>query len=268
VSLQEGYSPADVLRDAGRRSPGLLVSVRSAEEAQAALRGGADWIDLKEPRRGPLGAVDAATAGQVAARMRGMAPLSAAADELRDWSGGAARELLAVEGVSLLKLGLSGCRGIEWPPLWRHAQQEIAEGGRELVAVIYADAELARSPSAGEIIDVAAAAACRWLLIDTFDKVAGALHDYVDNTALRDLLDRARSAGMATVVAGSLNADSIAKLPMELIDMVAVRGAVCPRGRSGVVRRERVAELRVLIAAHAGRQGLANGVFPEPKTFA
>ena len=36
----------------------LLVSVRCAEEATAALAGGADIIDVKEPRRGSLGRAD------------------------------------------------------------------------------------------------------------------------------------------------------------------------------------------------------------------
>ena len=35
----------------------LLVSVRSAEEAAAALAGGADLIDAKDPAAGPLGPV-------------------------------------------------------------------------------------------------------------------------------------------------------------------------------------------------------------------
>src|SRR4051812_47948913 len=35
----------------------LLVSVRSAKEVEAALAGGADIIDAKEPSRGSLGAV-------------------------------------------------------------------------------------------------------------------------------------------------------------------------------------------------------------------
>ena len=35
----------------------LLVSVRSAAEARAALSGGADIIDAKEPSLGSLGAV-------------------------------------------------------------------------------------------------------------------------------------------------------------------------------------------------------------------
>ena len=33
----------------------LLVSVRSADEAEAAIAGGADVIDVKEPSHGPLG---------------------------------------------------------------------------------------------------------------------------------------------------------------------------------------------------------------------
>ena len=36
----------------------LLVSVRSEEEARAALAGGAEIIDAKEPSRGALGAVE------------------------------------------------------------------------------------------------------------------------------------------------------------------------------------------------------------------
>ena len=39
-------------------APGLLVSVRSAAEALAALAGGADVIDVKEPNQGSLGAAD------------------------------------------------------------------------------------------------------------------------------------------------------------------------------------------------------------------
>ena len=36
----------------------LLVSVRNASEARAAINGGADVIDIKEPDHGPLGMAD------------------------------------------------------------------------------------------------------------------------------------------------------------------------------------------------------------------
>ena len=37
---------------------GLLVSVRSVEEARAAVEGGCAVLDVKEPSRGPLGMAD------------------------------------------------------------------------------------------------------------------------------------------------------------------------------------------------------------------
>ena len=42
---------------------GLLVSVRSAEEAITAVKAGADLIDVKEPARGPLGMAEAEVVG-------------------------------------------------------------------------------------------------------------------------------------------------------------------------------------------------------------
>src|SRR5215213_5588834 len=115
----------------------LLVSVRDAAEAEAALEGGADWIDLKEPARGALGAVDASTAREVIACIAGRAPVSAAAGELADWRGAHSRELLEIAGVSHLKLGLAGCGGKAWRSEWEAARIEIEAAGKQLAAVIY-----------------------------------------------------------------------------------------------------------------------------------
>ena len=62
--------------------PKLLVSVRDVSEAAAALAGGADWIDLKEPFTGPLGAVDVETAEGVVECVAGRCQVSAALGEL------------------------------------------------------------------------------------------------------------------------------------------------------------------------------------------
>ena len=62
----------------------LLVSVRSAEEVAAALAGGADIIDAKEPARGSLGAVTATVLSAIAART----PRPGAGLELIASSGG------------------------------------------------------------------------------------------------------------------------------------------------------------------------------------
>ncbi|MFM9068482.1 MAG: (5-formylfuran-3-yl)methyl phosphate synthase, partial [Planctomycetota bacterium] len=56
----------------------LLVSVRNAQEAQAAHRGGAQLIDLKEPRQGSLGAVPPADWPSIQAALPSSVPLSVA----------------------------------------------------------------------------------------------------------------------------------------------------------------------------------------------
>src|SRR5258708_20746520 len=61
----------------------LLVSVRSAAEAEAALAGGAGLIDVKEPLRGPLGRADNAIVRSVIAPGARTPPVSAALGELR-----------------------------------------------------------------------------------------------------------------------------------------------------------------------------------------
>jgi uncharacterized protein (UPF0264 family) len=70
---------------------GLLVSVRSAAEAEAALAGGAGLIDVQEPGRGSLGRADAETVAAVLRAVAGRRPVSAALGELTE--GGASPSL-------------------------------------------------------------------------------------------------------------------------------------------------------------------------------
>jgi uncharacterized protein (UPF0264 family) len=225
-------------------TPRLLVSVRDAAEAVEALAGGADWIDLKEPRRGPLGAVDAVTARDVVDVVAGRVPVSAAAGELCDWPGAAA-ELLDVDGFSLLKLGLAGCADRNaWPDAWRRAHERIAAAGKQLTAVIYADSIAASAPPAHSILGAAAQLSCPWVLWDTFDKAGAPLAQHISDMQLATLLFAARRHGMKSVVAGRLSPASISLLPGELIDMIGVRGAACRGSRDSTVCRECVAELR------------------------
>src|SRR5690349_523330 len=126
----------------------LLISVRDAEEAQIAAREGADLVDIKEPRRGPLGAADAETIQAIAQTLGGQVPLSAARGELL-----AAADLPdALAGrLSYVKFGLAGCaQQRDWPELWARqlARLSVNTG---LVAVVYADSQAARAPAPEEV---------------------------------------------------------------------------------------------------------------------
>ena len=87
----------------------LLISVAGPAEARAALRGGADVIDAKDPRRGALGPVSLQRLAAIRAAVAGARPLSAAVGDAtsEDAVAGAVAAAQSV-GVAFVKLGLAG----------------------------------------------------------------------------------------------------------------------------------------------------------------
>ncbi len=223
--------------------PRLLVSVRNAEEVVAAVEGGADWIDLKEPLAGPLGAVTAKVAKQVLERVAGCRPVSAALGELLDWPNASAQKLLDLEGIGVVKLGLAGCRTQNsWQRLWQAAADQVADFGKTLVAVAYADWSQAQAPSPQEVLACTGETQGRYLLIDTFDKLSGSLFEHLSTSELQTILCLAKRASIQTVVAGGLLCTTLDQLPEEGVDLVAARGGVCDGDRTGLVRQHLVAD--------------------------
>jgi len=229
--------------------PRLLVSVRNADEVTAAIEGGADWIDLKEPLAGPLGSVDVEVAIQVVERVAGRKPISAALGELLDWPDSPSRSLLDIEEITVVKLGLAGCQARDdWQSFWQAAAEMVGDFGKTLVAVAYADWHQAQSPPPKEVLACSEANQCRFLLIDTFDKQNGAVFDHLSSFELQEIFSLAKSASLQSVIAGSLAQNTLAELPTEGIDLVAVRGAVCAGERTETIHQERVAEFCKAVA--------------------
>jgi uncharacterized protein (UPF0264 family) len=229
----------------------LLVSVRSAIEAQAALAGGADYIDVKEPSRGPLGFADAGVLRAIAAQVGDRAVLSAALGELGDALPSAS--LASLENYRFAKLGLAGVREISgWPQQWRTVVANLPPR-TEPVAVAYADWRTCGAPSPAEIFAQAGALnrPCRALLVDTFAKSGATIFQFISTGELADVLAAARAQGMRTLVAGSLRQVHLPQIIALSPDVVAVRGAVCVGGREGNVDPARVAEFRAELARHS-----------------
>lgn len=221
---------------------GLLVSVRDAEEALIALRGGADIIDVKEPRNGSLGAADSKVWRAVHERIAGRAPLSAALGELASCVvRGTMKDL---DGYRFAKFGLAGCQDVAgWPQRWR-ATLSLLPAEVAPVAVAYADFEQARAPDPSHVLAQAMHFKCAALLLDTFEKSNGDLFDYLTPSRLSQLIQQARNAGLLVVLAGSLSSDSIVKAVKLSPDYVAVRGAVCRGDRSAGIDQQLVRRLR------------------------
>jgi (5-formylfuran-3-yl)methyl phosphate synthase len=214
------------------RPAGLLVSVRSAVEAEWALEGGAHLIDVKEPRHGSLGRPKGARVAEVVARVGGRRPVSVALGELSD---PADAEPHPGPGLAFAKWGLSRLGGSpDWRPRWREACRRVAavDPACRVVAVAYADWARAGAPSLAEVRALAHEQPGGVLLVDTFQKIpAQTLLDFLSVDEVVRLCRSCREACVRVALAGSLGAAEIEALRPAEPDWFAVRGAVCDGGR-------------------------------------
>lgn len=226
---------------------GLLVSVRSAAEAETALGAGACVIDVKEPARGPLGCADPAVWRLVVEVVGSRAPVSVALGEITEWETRAGLDESAWAGILWRKIGLAGVGDdLDWARRWKSVRARMA-GLAGWIAVVYADHEVARAPHPDAVVEAAIEAGCAGVLIDTWDK-RGPGRDLLDRAWLRRIA-QARGAGLRVALAGGLDAVAIRRMAALKPDLFAVRGAACRDGqRDSVVDADRVAAL----AAAAG----------------
>ncbi len=225
----------------------LLVSVATAADAAAALAGGADVIDAKDPAAGALGAVSLATLCEIRAAVDGARPLTAALGDAADTGDVGARAFAVAEaGAALVKVGFAGvtdaARAAE---LGAAAVRGAASGGAGVVLVAYADAARVGSLEPGVLVAVAADAGARGVLLDTADKGGPGLLGCMTPAALAEWVAAARAAGLLVALAGRLTAEDVGVVRALRPDVVGVRGAVCDGGRSGTVSAARVRALRL-----------------------
>lgn len=233
----------------------LLVSVRDASEACAAIAAGVDLIDVKEPTRGSLGAASGEVVAEVSAVLAGRVPLSVACGELLDDSQQAGRWSGDYQGrINFAKVGLAGCAAVaNWSERWRRAMADWPASVSP-VAVVYADWQMCGGPAPENVLHYAGKLRCRALLVDTFDKSAGNLLSHLSIDELEALGVQVREQGLMYVLAGSLDVASIKAVASLEPDYVAVRGAVCSGSREGTISEEKVREIKsVLETARAKR---------------
>lgn len=237
----------------------LLVSVRSEAEVAAALSGGADIVDAKEPALGSLGPVDAEVLAAIAARVPESVPLSIALGDFREADAARAAILAAISAVATnghaaphyLKLGFAGRRAASGvTAVLAAARRAAGTGARSpiIVPVAYADHDAAGAPSPEVVLQAAVAAGAGALLVDTWSKDGRGLLDHLPLDRLARLSDRVRGAGLLFAVAGSLDLASVGRVA-GLADVIGVRGAACTGGRMGAVDGGRVRELRHRLGA-------------------
>ncbi len=206
----------------------MLVSVRDVSEAQVAAQGGADFIDLKEPRDGALGALGIATIAAIVQALREQGsrlPISATIGDLpmNDRDAILARvDAVAACGVDYVKVG------IERTAAARAMLDALAGSGHAIVPVFIADRGL-------DLEQVEHACALRFpaLMVDTADKLAGSLFDVLSGAELRRFVTAVRASGALVGLAGALRRPQLAALRALGPDFAGFRSAVCAGDRRG-----------------------------------
>lgn len=226
----------------------LLVSVRDADEAMDAVAAGVDLIDLKEPRNGPLGAVDFDTMATAGDRVAGRRPMSVALGELADFDFEHPRR--PPPGIDYFKLGLAGQSE---NPTWRRSLATAVEalsGPARGVAVVYADWRAAVAPAPEDVLRAARDLRLGAVLVDTWNKSAGGLLDLWLLDEVATIVAAIQETSALAVIAGGLTANAIVRILPLAPDYVAVRSAVCLESREGRLSFELAEQLARVV--HAG----------------
>src|SRR5690348_14689605 len=263
-------------RGQGRTSMRLLISVSSGAEVEAALEGGADIIDAKDPAAGPLGAVSGRALGEIVRAVDGRLPVSAALGDASDEVAVAlAARRVATHRLAYLKIGFAGISDRERVESLVAAAVHgacLVSASIGVIAVGYADylrPDVA-SLSPWWLVEAAERAGALGVLLDTAVKHRGppssghvsGLFRAMSQAHVSAWIRHAHDADLTVAVAGGLAGADLSVLRSLGADVVGVRGAACEGGdRLAQVSRANVEPL----ARSAGRRswpGSAIGARP------
>lgn len=219
------------------------------EEAKAALDGGADILDVKNPKEGSLGANFPWAIRSVAVLAAGIVPVSATIGDLPYKPGTASLAALgaAHSGADYVKAGLLGVKTSE------EAEEMLAgivravkdyDGRKKVVAAAYSDYARAGSIPPLELPPAAARAGADVIMVDTAKKDGRSTFEFMSPDELRGFVNAGHDLGMEVALAGTIGFSNLVMLRDIAPDIIGVRGAVCGGDRTSSVRQDLVEKLK------------------------
>ncbi|MGB9937055.1 MAG: (5-formylfuran-3-yl)methyl phosphate synthase [Methanobacterium sp.] len=233
----------------------LLISPINTEEAHEAIEGGADIIDVKNPKEGSLGA----NFPWVIKNVREMTPkdmlVSATLGDVPYKPGTVSLAAMgaAVSGADYIKVGLYGTTNYdESLEVMKNVVKTVNDYNEDAIVVAsgYADAHRVGAVDPMEIPKVAADAGADLAMVDTAVKDGKTLFDFMNEEMITKFNDEIHEYGLKSALAGSIKKDQLETLYNLGTDVVGIRGAACIGGdrNSGKIHRSAVMELKEMIA--------------------
>lgn len=232
----------------------LLVSAINIDEAKEAVIGGADILDVKNPKEGSLGAnfpwvireiSDFADEDMIVSTTIGDVPYKPGTVSLAALG-------CAVSGSNYVKVGLYGPENYDEAMEVMEAVVRTVKEYDESITVVacgYADAYKVGSVEYMDIPEVAHDSGCDLAMLDTYIKDGHRLTDHLSCDQLKEFTDKAHEYGLKVALAGSVNADDIQMLESINCDIMGVRGCVCTGNdrNNGTIDHKLVEQLKANI---------------------
>jgi len=226
----------------------LLVSPINREEAIIASRGGADIVDVKNPKEGSLGANFPWVIRDIKEVVNGRQPISATIGDFNYKPGTASLAALgaAVAGADYIKVGLydiqTEAQALELLTKITRAVKDY-DPLKKVVASGYSDYKRINSISPFLLPAVAAEAGVDVVMVDTGIKDGKSTFEFMDEKELKEFTDLAHEHGLENAIAGSLKFEDLPVLERIGPDIIGVRGMVCGGDRRTAIRQELVEKL-------------------------
>jgi uncharacterized protein (UPF0264 family) len=209
----------------------LLISPINAFEADAAIQGGANIIDVKNPKEGALGAnfpwvireIKAVTPRNLEVSCTiGEAPLPG--------SMALAAFGAASLGVDYVKVGLKGVKTVDEAVAFLEQIRRAAKEANPQVKVVaagYGDAQKIGALNPLLIPEVAHRAKVEVAMLDTSVKDGTTLFDNLTVEEIQKFVASAHGYGLQVALAGSLRKEQLSLIYTLDADIVGLRGAAC-----------------------------------------
>lgn len=226
----------------------LLVSPINREEAIIASRGGADIVDVKNPKEGSLGANFPWIIRDVKEAVNGRQPISATIGDFNYKPGTASLAALgaAVAGADYIKVGLydiqTEAQALDLLTKITRAVKDY-DSTKRVVASGYSDYKRINSISPLLLPAIASEAEIDVVMVDTAIKDGKSTFEFMDEKILTEFTDLAHEHGLENAIAGSLKFEDLPVLDKIGPDIIGVRGMVCGGDRRTSIRQELVEKL-------------------------
>jgi uncharacterized protein (UPF0264 family) len=226
----------------------LLVSPINVEEANICKLGGADIIDVKNPKEGSLGA-NFPWMIKAVKNAAGTTQVSATIGDFNYKPGTASLAALgaAVAGADYIKVGLYDIQTREQAmEMLTKIVRSVKDydKNKKVVASGYSDYKRINSISPFELPAVGEAAGVDVVMMDTGIKDGRSTFEFLNNEELKEFVTSARDHGLQTALAGTIKFEDIPSLKSISPDIIGVRGCVCGGDRNSSIRKELVEKLR------------------------